>query len=295
MDGVSIEAEITELKEDGSAYDPVTNSSDTFRAEDVYDVTVDSVAQNGDVFDVTFSVTNAGNLPAAEGVTARLYLAALYGGIKELYGMDDDLLISEDITGLEPRETRTFTRSIELPLSVFEFCGYDALNAAVKDGDDFTLAVTDDVMFGLEYPIHLSLNEGNDITLNQGDSQSLTTGYETDLFVDVTEIVYSVDDTSVASVDENGVITALGKGITTVTATLLPSGRTISITLTVLGENGEKPEPTPEPTPEPQPGTTPSESANTSDSFPIAYLYTGGFALLIAAAALYLRLKKRES
>lgn len=109
--------------------------------------------------------------------------------------------------------------------------------------------------------------------------------------MDVTEIVYSVDDTSVASVDENGVITALGKGITTVTATLLPSGRTISITLTVLGENGEKPEPTPEP----QPGTTSSESANISDSFPIAYLYTGGFALLIAAAALYLRLKKRES
>lgn len=58
-------------------------------------------------------------------------------------------------------------------------------------------------------------------------------------------------------------------------------------TRTVLGENGEKPEPTPEP------GQN-DKAPNTSDSYPMKYLYTGAAALAVALIALLLRMKKRK-
>ena len=55
--------------------------------------------------------------------------------------------------------------------------------------------------------------------------------------------LYSVDDPSIASVDADGNVTGLGNGTTTVTVTMLPSGRTASVPLTVT-ESASSDEPT---------------------------------------------------
>ena len=62
--------------------------------------------------------------------------------------------------------------------------------------------------------------------------------YESTLFMDMgnenaTKVVYTVDDPSIAAVDDEGRVTGLSTGTTTLTATLLPSGRTKSVRVKV--------------------------------------------------------------
>ena len=130
-EGCCIQAVITEKKPDGDAYPPTESYSDVFAAEPAFQITLDSIVQNGDVFDAQISVTNIGNKEAEPGTKADLFLEGLYGDLEERYGMTDDLLLSEDISGLKPRETRVISKPVTLPVSVFAFCGYDAVHAAV--------------------------------------------------------------------------------------------------------------------------------------------------------------------
>jgi hypothetical protein len=88
--------------------------------------------------------------------------------------------------------------------------------------------------------VHLSVNSGNDIALEAGESLSVTADYEANLFIDTEEVVWSVEDPSIASVDENGTVTGLGNGTTALTATFMPSGRTASVQVTVTGAEDEQ-------------------------------------------------------
>ena len=248
-EGYSLQAVIREKRPDGGWYDAVENYSDTFELKPEYEPVLDQCVQNGDVFDAKFHVTNTGNAPAPEGTTVDLYLQALHGDLKERYGMDDDLLVTADISGLAPGAVKTVTQAVALPVSVFRFCGYDAVTVAVADADERLIASTDQEIIILEAPINLELNRGRAMTLLAGETKQAVLTYDSTVFIDTGGgVLYSVDDPSVASVDAEGNVTALSNGSATLTATMLPSGRSASIAVFVTGEEGAEFEDVPDST-----------------------------------------------
>ena len=233
-EGYTLLAVSREKKADGTYYDPIENTSAAFALQAVYELAVDSAVQNGDSFRMKYHVTNTGNLPAPEGYSATLELEALYGDITERYGMDDAVLIREDISGLKPGETRTLEKTIELPVSVFAFCGYDAVSALVRDERGTAVASTEHTFITMDAPIHLALNDGRTLCVEVGKQAPASLSYESTLFMDTSgAVLYSVADPAIASVDADGNVLGLSNGTTTLTATLLPSGSSVSITVKV--------------------------------------------------------------
>lgn len=242
-EGYTLLAVSREKKADGTYYDPIENASSPFELKPVYELEVDSAVQNGDSFDMKYHVTNTGNLPAPEGYSATLELEALYGDITERYGMDDAVLILEDISGLKPGETRTVEKAVELPVSVFQFCGYDAVSAIVRDERGAAVAATEQTFISLDAPIHLTLNGGKAMSVEVGKQAQVNLSYESTLFMDTSgTVIYTVDDPNIASVDAAGNLTGLMNGTTTLTATLLPSGTSVSITVKVGDGSGPQPD-----------------------------------------------------
>ena len=224
-EGYCIQAVAREQKTDGSWYDPVETFSDPFHCAAVYVPELVKFTQNGNSFDAEYTVTNTGNLAAPKGTRADLILEGLYGDLKEKYGMDDELLLSEDITGLAPGESRTVTKSVTLPVSVFKFCGYDAVTVVVRNADGRALECTDHNFITLDSPLNVRLGGGETMTLKAGETKETALSYDSTVFMDLNGgTIYSVADPSVANVDENGAVTGLSSGVTTVRATMLPSG-----------------------------------------------------------------------
>ena len=238
-DGYGFMTVISERKADGSFYaEPVESFSDPFRTAPQYEITVDRFEQNGDAFDVEYTVTNTGNAPAPDGMRADLYLKALYGDLEEDYGMDDDLLVEEDISGLAAGETRTVKRAVTLPATVFRLSGYDAVQGIVEDERDLPYESTDQFFIHMKTPMNLSLNGGNSVTVAAGDTISLPADYDSNAFIrDSETVLYTVDDPSVAMVDRDGRVIGVSSGTTTLTATMISSGQSVSIELTVTASN----------------------------------------------------------
>ena len=235
-DGYGFMARIDEKKADGKYYDSVETFSEVFTTAPSYQITVDKFEQNGDAFDAEYTVTNIGNAPVGEGMRASLYLEALYGDLKDQYGMDDDLLIEADISGLEPGESRTIRQSVTLPPRVFELCGYDAVTAVVESENRTAYLNSDQFFITMDEPMHLTLNEGTALTVKAGETAPVKTDFDSNAFIKSSEtILYTVEDSSIASVDSEGRVTGISEGETTLTATLLTSGRSVSIPLTVRG------------------------------------------------------------
>ena len=235
-EGYCIRAVAREKRADSTWYDPAETFSEPFTLAAVYEPELVKCVQNGDRFDVEYTVTNTGNLAAPQGTKANLVLEGLYGDLKEKYGVDDELLVTEDISGLAPGETRTVRKTIVLPVTVFKFCGYDAVTVAVMNEFGETLACTDHNFITLDAPLNLELNGGTALTLTSGETKDTALTYDSTGFMDVSgKTKYSVADPAIASVDENGVVTGLSSGTTILTATLMPSGRTTEITVTVSG------------------------------------------------------------
>ena len=242
-EGYSIRASISEKNGD-SSFAPVVTESQPFTTAPLFELTLESCVQKGDCFEAEYYVANTGNAPAAAGTEANLYLKGLYGDLQEIYGMDDDLLIREDISGLMPGEIRTVKRTFTLPVSVFRYCGYDAVQAVVYDRSLNNLEHSDQRFITLDAPLNLTLNGGKAVAVEEGASVNAEATYESTLFMDMgemyaTKVVYTVDDPSVATVDAEGNVTGLSAGTTTLTATLLPSGRTKSVKIKV-GEGCKK-------------------------------------------------------
>ncbi len=233
-EGYSLEVDVCEKKTGEGYFEPITSCSETFELSPDYTINYEQCRQNGDNFDLKFAVTNSGNAPAPEGTSADLILQALHGDLKERYGMDTDLLFTEDISGLAPGETREVDTSITIPVSVFRFCGYDAVTVSVTDEEDTVIASTDQELITLPEPMNLMVNGGKDLTLRPGETETADFSCDSTVFIDMSSApVYSVADPSIASVDGDGNVTALSEGTTTLTATVLPSGRTASVRVTV--------------------------------------------------------------
>ena len=95
-DGYCIKAVAREKAAGGGYYDAVECFSQTFQAAPEYTLTMDRCVQNGDSFDVRFTVKNSGNRSVPSGAKAKLCLEGLYGDLKEKYGMDDEVLVSTE-------------------------------------------------------------------------------------------------------------------------------------------------------------------------------------------------------
>ncbi len=235
-EGFCIQAVAREKRADGTWYDPTETFSEPFVPKAEYAPELVKCVQSGDGFDVEYTVTNTGNLAAPQGMKADLVLEGLYGDLKEQYGMDDDLLITEDISGLAPGETRTVAKTIVLPVTVFRFCGYDAVTVVVRDQYDEAVKCTDHSFITLDAPLNLELNGGAELALMSGEKKTAALRFDSTGFMDISgKTKYSVSDPAVASVDENGVVTGISEGTATLTATLMPSGRTVEIRVTVSG------------------------------------------------------------
>lgn len=232
-DGYSIQAVVKEKKGLFGYYDAAEYYSGTLTQTPELEITFDSAEQNGDVFDVRYTVTNTGNGTVEDGTKADLKISALHGDLKEVYGLDDNLLLETDLSGLAPGESKVISESLTIPVSVFRYCGYDALKVQIMDADGGLTQETGSKIISLDEPMNLTLNGGEAITLSAGESKNAALTYDTTVFLDSSKVVYSVEDNSVASVDEEGNVTAVGTGATTLTAAILPSGRKVSIPVAV--------------------------------------------------------------
>ena len=213
--------------------------------------------QEGDQFRIRFTAANEGNQDAPEGTSVSIRLVGLpgdldserYGNIKdaELYNAD----LTSDLTAKTLRERADMDAVafadpaeyqgdilVDIPASLFDYCGYDAVQAVITDADGNVLAESDQCFVAMDQPMNLTLNGGEDITLKEGGQKTVTLDFDTTVFIDDGTVVYSVDDASVASVSPEGVVTGLEAGTATLTATLLPSGRTASVKLTVNEAEG---------------------------------------------------------
>ena len=252
-DGYCIEAVISEKNPKGGYYDSVISYSDVFTAAPDYKITITDAVQEDDQFRVNYSVANRGNAPAEGGTTVVIELQGLYGDLNsELYGnVKENVLYEEDITdklsvktsllnedtGKGEVEKAVFEdeQMVTIPASVFRFCGYDAVVLKLIDAEGNIIEETSQKLIKMDRPMNLSLNGGRNMFMNVGETASAGLTYDTTAFVNNGSIIYTVDDPNVAEVSEDGTVTAVSGGTTTLTATLLPSNRSVSIKVTVSG------------------------------------------------------------
>ena len=260
-DGYQIGAVVQEKNSSGGYYPAVTSCSDTFKAKPVYTLKINDITQEGDKFRVDYSVINTGNAPSEDGTKVSLRLTGLhgdldserYGNIKndELYSTDLDMGIkttepntvynADEEGGKEYRSSTVHNAkfnenvTVDIPVSVFKFCGYDAVQLVLTDAEGNVTQESDQSFVSLDNPVNLSLNGGENVSLSGNDKKQVTLEYDSTVFMNEGKVLYSVDDPTIASVDENGNITGLKNGKTELTATVLPSGRSETIEVTVSG------------------------------------------------------------
>ncbi|MBQ7624947.1 MAG: Ig-like domain-containing protein [Clostridia bacterium] len=261
VEGVQIAAVIKEKRPEGGYYPAVTTYSDPLREEAVLGLTINDVQQEGDKFRVDYTVINAGNAPVAEGTKVGINLTGLHGDLdSERYGfIEDRQVYSTDLVlagkTAEPniqyaaiddtvyeRKSSTvhnavFSESVlvDIPASLFRFCGFDAIQLVIEDAKGNVTEESDQTLVKLSAPVNLSLNGGKAIALNGASSEQADVTYDSTVFMEESRVLYSVEDPSVATVSENGVVSGVKNGTTTLTATLLPSGRQTSVDVTVTG------------------------------------------------------------
>lgn len=224
---------------EGGYYPEQEFLSDKFEKKADLSINVVSAKQNGDKFDITYTVANEGNDYAEEGVTAQLHISALYGDAKTKYGVDDTMLSTRDVSDVAPDETKEYTDTVEVPASVFMFCGYDQIEGYIMHTDNDTVLDAssinseDCVYLMQDTPYNLKINDGEPVTLKKGETKDLKVSYDGAFFTSSgANAVFTVEDTSIATV-EDGKLTALKAGTTKITAVLMPYGLTTTTELTV--------------------------------------------------------------
>jgi hypothetical protein len=253
LEGIGLECVVRERNpQTGGFFDPVSTEFAPLKLTLEPSGEILSITQKGDVFEAEISVVNAGNLPAEAGTAARLYLECLYGSPKDIYGVDDTILAEVDLSGLAAGAEKHETLTLNIPASVFDYCGYDAVVLRVSSPESAELDESDQFFVCLDEPMQLQLCDGSDKEMKVGQVADLDLSYALSAFRDEnTSVVYTSADPSVAAIID-GKLAAVGNGTTTVTATLLPFGTNAEIQVSVTGLE-PAPEPKPEPSPEPNP------------------------------------------
>ena len=279
-EGYSIQAVVREKNGEGY-YNPVETFSETFRSAPAYNLRISEAVQDGDKFRVTYTAENAGNADAEAGTRLGIRLVGLHGDLaSDRYGkIENPEVYSKDITSAlkkKTAETKTATQTaytprevsgevtyeastwdwpvsqvtngsfaetatVKLPASLFRYCGYDAIQLVLLNKDGIVVAESSQKLVTMDEPMNLSLNEGKTVAVSSGGAQQVNLDYDSTVFMDAGTVVYSVADPSVAYVDTEGELMGLTTGSTTLTATLLPYGRSVSVPVSVDGAQPEAP------------------------------------------------------
>lgn len=251
-----------------------TYVSEPFKKAAEYKVAVKGVEQVGNGFEAVYTVTNTGNAVSENGDVVKFTFDALYGDAKEMYGVNDLNLASEDLGGIAPGESKQFTTAFAVPTSAFEYCGYAGLRIAVFDKDDNDLTGGYNTYLVQDKPMNVTLNGGKTITVRKGGKTALELSYDDVQMYNYNgksvseddKVIYNVADTSIAEI-RDGQLVGKKVGTTTVTASIQPYGTTVTANVKVTsssGSSGSSSAPvSPEPTPIPLPTepTKPSISA----------------------------------
>ena len=235
IEGLGFVAVIKEKDPEGGYFEETEKYSEPFRLQCALTTEIEYLEQNGDHFDMAYRVDNVGNKEVPEGTVLNLNLATLYGDAQEVYGVDNTILKSIDVSGIMPRTDYTQGDELEIPASVFSYCGYDAVYPEVLNAQGERMAIGDDMFATSTEPMSFTVNGGNDITLKVGDTAKPEIRYtNVDAGGREENIVYTVADTSVATV-KDGVVTAVGAGETDLTVTLMPYGTEKTVRIKVTG------------------------------------------------------------
>lgn len=192
--------------------------ADTYRGE------TGSLGSEDFIFHATVSAD--GNIPMRD--TDRLVVGPAnldnVGGIKETGYYLDVPLSKLDIT--ETDGVRTITSDLKISPERFTY-GYTTLYAEIVDKDDNTISDTQGFYIETPAPYSVTVKDQKtdevfegEINLEPGQSVTLAGSYEPSTHFRDGKVVYSIADTNVATVDENGVITAVAAGTTTLYASV---------------------------------------------------------------------------
>ena len=205
--------------------------SDVFETAPAYALELTDVTQEGDQFRVDFKAANTGNADAEDGTKVELRLVGLYGDLdSDRYGnLETGVLYSKDITS--ELKAKTLLEKVEgidkyalpqdtvyegdvlvdIPASVFRYCGYDAIELVVTDANGSVVEESNQQLVRLAEPMNLKLNSGSTISLSAGGSQQVALDFDSNVFLDKGNVVYSVADPSIATVTEEPPSTAASR------------------------------------------------------------------------------------
>ena len=291
LDGMTIVCKAEEKNSSGT-YPEIVSTSDPFTVTSEPIVMINSIEQRGDQFYVTYTVGNVGNEATSEETTADITVTGLYSksrtALKKEYGKDQDIVIrSVNVGSIEPNTKKTFSKFVKLPASLFDVCGFDELKVSLMSDDENnpdreTLFTSNGVEVIQTEPINVQLNGGNRIYLTQGTSKTISCTADGNankwMFDPQKDVVYTSSDPSVVTVSETGVLTAVGTGTATITATVLPYGTSAQADVTVSSYTPSEPDDDDEP-------TTPSKPAAAPENITAAKAENGSVTVTAANSA----------
>ncbi len=247
-------------------------TSDSVYIRPEYTVSNCEAVEHSDGFYLTYTLENTGNADAAaetEETADKLSVE-----FNDLYYQTDksEPYLETPVSGLAVGEKQTYTMKLNIPDERFNF-GYSEAYTVIKNKDGDVVSNYEPFRVMLEYPYNIVINGDellSEIVLKEGESLELNAEYSPKEFYADGNIVYSVDDTSVARMDGNKLI-AESEGETTLTAIVDPYGgyKTVKVTVepkksgkthSSSSSSGATPKPTeaPEATPAPSPDATQS-------------------------------------
>lgn len=193
-------------------------NADTYRGE------TGSLGSEDFIFHATVSAD--GNIPMRD--TDRLVVGPAnldnVGGVKDTGYYLDVPLSKLDIS--ETDGVKTITSDLKISPERFTY-GYTTLYAEIVDKDDNTISDTQGFIIETPAPYSVTVKDKNtdkvfngEINLEPSESVTLSGSYEPSTHFRDGKVVYSIADTNVATVDENGVITAVAAGTTTLYASV---------------------------------------------------------------------------
>ncbi|WP_405343871.1 dockerin type I domain-containing protein, partial [Ruminococcus sp.] len=139
--------------------------------------------------------------------------------------MSSALFLDVPLSELEDVECETgtaksYSATFKIPEDRFTY-GFTTIYTQIVDKDGRPLSSTQYINIESDAPYYVSVKDKDSdteldsvITLHEGESIAMSGSYEPSTHFRDGKVVYSVEDTTVATVDENGVLTAVSEGST---------------------------------------------------------------------------------
>ena len=225
--------------------DVYSYTTKAFETKAVYQLTNLGSYQAADGFHLTANVVNMGNAATAEGELLTVKLSGPYDHARS-FTDEEGLLLQMQMPVLAPAETLILDVPVEIPAEMLEHYGYIHTLVSVQrevENEDKTFGDTsmetlgdeDVVEFNLTKPLNLTLLDGKDFAMTVGETRTLTASMDLADWVGGDAVQFSVADPAVVQV-EGSVLTAAKAGETAVYLTHTETGTTVSVRVTVTGE-----------------------------------------------------------